>query len=292
MRHKAFGVIAKVNVKQAVNGNLAKILLGFLGFKPIGLILGHILSQGSGIAPQLRHGFPGIRVLLPMITVQRMRKSLIQYWHFPVFQLPSQLFSIGAEQAPTLFIAAMYQGEQVGNFALAMAAITLPVSLVAKTLSKSFYAGIADLGRHQVREAMDIGLYILKRIILVTVLIGVVTFLLAGQLIPLVFGTQWGLAGAIVEQMVPYLIGVIVFTSVSGILDVFHRQDLRLRLDIQRFILVITLLFWASKTNMAFIDFIKAYSVTLLIHFLISTVSVFLCLRNLRNAGSTDNFPA
>lgn len=287
MRHKAFGALARSKASQSVIGNLTKILLGLLGLHPFGLLVGQVVSQSAGIVVQIQHAFPNFQTLLNKITLRRMLKSLKQFWRFPAFQVPSQLFSISAEQVPVIFVAASYESEQIGNFGLALALIYLPVTLLGKTLSNSFYAVIAEVGRHRAREVWDISTDIIKRTLMVAIPIGVVIFLFAEQFLPLILGAQWVLAGTVVAWMAPYLVGHIAFAIISRTLDVFHRQDLKLRLSLQRLVLVAVLLIWVSQTDMGFTDFVRVYSILIFLHFTFSTGWVLFFLRQMQKEAST-----
>lgn len=281
-RRKAFGVIARSMVLQMINGNLVKIGLGLAALKPIGLLIGQIVAQGGGIIVLLRDALPELRPLLRKISRRRMKHAMVAYWRFPVFLFPSQLLAVGAEQAPILFIAAQYDAILTGSFALAMTAVALPVMMIAKSLSRAYYGNIAELGRNQADNIYKLTMAMGKRLLFLALFIGILLFFAAEPLFPLIFGSDWVVAGQIMSALAPYLVGTLIFTSINQVLNVFHRQDIKLWLDAQRAGIVLLLFGWAYVAKPEFLTLVWAYSGLMLMHFALSTIWVLVFLRRMR----------
>ncbi|MCZ8172553.1 MAG: oligosaccharide flippase family protein, partial [Brevundimonas sp.] len=276
---RAFGVIARSMMSQSSGGNLLKIVLGVFGAGPLGLLFGQIVSQCGGIIIQLRNAYPEARGLTASLSLRRMRRAMAIYWQFPAFQLPSQLFAIGAEQAPIFFIAAQFDTKQTGSFGLAMAVIGLPVMMIAKSISISFYGNVAEIGRNRAADVMALLLSVVWRVLLVSVPLCVALGFAAKPLFPLVFGPNWALAGEVTAALAPFLVGILLFTSINRVLSVFHRQDIKLALDLQRALVVLGVFAWAYWTGANFISTIWTYSWLMLAIFVLSTGWVFVFIK-------------
>jgi len=278
-RRKAFGSISRSLIQQSVFGNVAKMGLGAAGFQPMGLLIGQIVSQGSGILYLARDASSEVRPLIKTINVRRMKSAMLSYWKFPVFLVPAQLLSIGASQAPVLFVVFQFDAETTGSFGLAMTVIALPTMLIAKSISRAFYGNVAELGRSRSSEIYALSIGILKRILAISVPVAIITLLVSKKVFPIVFGEEWRLAGEAVSALSLFLLGALVFASLDSVLNVFHRQDIKLGLDVQRAILVGLLFVVAHQQEYDFIAFVWLFSIVMLVHFAASTLCVLLFLR-------------
>lgn len=49
LEKSSFKIIAKTKMTQSIASSIVKIVLGFLAFKPFGLLIGHVVAQVAGI---------------------------------------------------------------------------------------------------------------------------------------------------------------------------------------------------------------------------------------------------
>ena len=161
-RKKQYKVIAKTQFTQSLIGNLAKIGLGFIAFKPGGLIVGQFLSQSAGITSFVKEARQDIKKLIPKISNKKQILIASHHKDFALFRLPSELLMVFALQAPILMAANLYDSNITGQLSFTIMALSLPVSLIGMSMSKAYYAEIAMIGRNNPYKIKSLTLDIQK----------------------------------------------------------------------------------------------------------------------------------
>ncbi len=82
VRKGLFFAIGKTKISQCLSGALIKIGLGFLGLKPIGLLLGSIVSQASGITTL---AFAAIKRMASFLQIKDLKRVAYRYRRLPMF---------------------------------------------------------------------------------------------------------------------------------------------------------------------------------------------------------------
>lgn len=147
VREKAFKPLAKTKVWQSISGSVAKIGLGFLGLKPLGLLIGHIITQAGGILSLSRAFYQQFRANLPYVSKKRLVFLLKKYADFPKYRLPSQFLLVFSTKAPLIFSAWLFGTETTGQIGLALMALALPMNLFGQSTGQAYYGEIAKIGK-------------------------------------------------------------------------------------------------------------------------------------------------
>jgi hypothetical protein len=91
VRRRAYPAIARTQLQQSAVGSIAKVALGIVGLKPLGLLAGQVLGAGAGTMTLMRMFQLDAKRYRRHVTLSRLRFMLHRYRSFPGYRLPSQL---------------------------------------------------------------------------------------------------------------------------------------------------------------------------------------------------------
>lgn len=232
-RQRAYGRIAKAQVLQAAMGEGCKVGLGVAGFHPIGLLAGHVTSQTVGALALFGQIRTALAVHRRQIRLGRMRAQAKRYRGFPLFRLPSQVLLGFAAQAPLMFVAALYDTATAGQFALAMTAMALPMSLIGRTMSQAYYGEAAKL-RHDPADLWRVSVAVQRRLFLFGIPFAVTLIFAAEPVFVFVFGSEWRQAGQFTALLAVFLVLQITSAPLMQVLNLLEKQWVFLFINLTR----------------------------------------------------------
>lgn len=103
--NKKFKEISKSNSIQALLGGLTKIGLGLLDLKPLGLIIGTLVTNFTGSLYLLKTQFNSIKNNAKYISKSKMHFLFNRFHEYPKYRLPSQFLLISSKQVPLFALA-------------------------------------------------------------------------------------------------------------------------------------------------------------------------------------------
>ncbi|WP_201588659.1 lipopolysaccharide biosynthesis protein [Psychrobacter pulmonis] len=274
-RKKQYKVMAKTQLSQSLIGSTAKIVLGLLAIKPIGLIIGQFFAQSAGIGGLIKASAKDFKRLMPEINRKRVKMLAIYYRDFPYFRLPSQLLLQVSSNAPILMMASLYSRELTGQLSLAIMAISIPTGLVGQSMAKAFYAEIAAVGKRDLVKVRAITIDVQKKLFLVGVPLTVLMMLLAEPLFKLVFGEEWKLAGKYATILAPFILLQLTSSPLMQVLNLIGGQLLFLVINIVRVLGLAAIFMLANNIELAADMFIILLSSFLFIFYLAMTAFIF-----------------
>lgn len=239
VREKAFKPLAKTKVWQAVIGSSVKIGLGFLGVKPLGLLIGQVFTQAGGIVSLLQSFQRKFRSSCRRhVTRKRMVFAFKRFADFPRYRLPSQVLLIMSTNAPLLYFAWRFGPETTGQLGLALTMLALPMTLFGQTTGQAYYAEIARIGKQDPEEIYKITKSITKKLFLISIVPFLI--LLAGGpwLFQFVFGEAWRQAGIFASLLAINLLPQFVTSPVMNTLNIFDKQGYYLQNNLMRLCLI------------------------------------------------------
>ncbi len=271
-RRRAYKPIARTQVFQSAAGSIVKIILGLLAFKPIGLLVGQVVTTGGGISSLTVMFWREFRANLRFVSLTRLKLVAVHYSGFPIYRLPSQFLLVFSTQAPLLFTAALYDAGTTGQFGLAQMALSLPVSLLGRTMSNAFYAEAAKIGRKQPNLIRKMAYGVIKRLFVLSLVPALVLFFFGPTLFSMAFGEVWATAGVLASILSVYLLFQFVQTPVAYIFYIFDGQKPLLFLNIQRTILILLCFGTAYYFSLEISETAFLYSIVLSGHYLFSII--------------------
>lgn len=238
-RRKNFKSITQTKISQSIFQNLISIGFGILGKGPVGLVLGRIFGQGSGITTLTYQVIKKDRDLLKKIRKQEILWAAKRYRNFPLFTAPRKFLGDISIAMPILFITSLYGSQAVGLFGLANTIIQLPMNLIGNSIGNVYYAESASLRRKSPEKIKELSDKLLK----ILIGVGLIPFLLlvffGPALFSFIFGENWYEAGIYASLLSWSVFTRIIFKPISNIFEIFEKQKLAFKLNILRLVLVL-----------------------------------------------------
>lgn len=135
IRRKQFGLLAQTKFRQSIFGVAINLVAAPLG--TIGLLLGQIVSQSSGVKSLF------IDIPRPSKFITVAAKSFISYRDLGAPSVLAGLINTAGSQIPVLLIAGYYGASDLGVLDVTQRLSLLPASLVATSTSQVFLQRIA-----------------------------------------------------------------------------------------------------------------------------------------------------
>lgn len=228
MRQKAFKLIARTKVSQALVGLGSQVGLGWAGVVPLGLLLGHALMSGSGVVvlalQSLRQSAGGLS--MRAVSWSGMRQTLLTYRRFPQYSVAEELSNNAGIQLPILLIAGFLVGPEAGLLFLAMRAVGTPMTIVGGAVAQVYYSHAAEYARQG--TLADETTTVFKRLSRMLVVPMLILGPFAPDLFRVAFGPEWERAGVIVIMMLPWYAFRLIASPISMVMHVRMRQRLML----------------------------------------------------------------
>lgn len=262
-RAENFTQVAHARMAQAVISTGLAILLGF--WMPSGktlitsTILGQLVCVTMLARLQYRRGLPlsGLRWSL-------MVRCASVYRRFPIFTTPADLLNGLAANLPMLFIGGTFGINTAGAYALAQRTLGTPLMLLSSAFTDAYKQSAAkslltdgsywNISRHTMRTLAAI-----------SAIPAIACLVLTPSVVPFIFGPEWQLTGTIIQVLtIAYFLRLIVSPlSYNYYLAKRHSEDLALQL--LNFATLLGLFYAAQRIPLAFMSYLSAYSVTILI---------------------------
>lgn len=279
IRTKSFKVIRKTRLNQSLIGASTKILLGLLGLRPLGLLIGYIFLQTGGIVTFTRSFWSSFTKHRASLSPKTIRFMALRYAEFPKYRLPSQFLLVLATKAPLFYFASQFGKETTGQLGLALGMIALPMALFGQSTSQAYFAEIAKIGKKQPQQIAQISKSIVKKLALVS--IGpFLTLLVAGPfLFSIVFGAQWRTSGIFASILSFYLVAQFISSPLVNALTVFNRQDLFFKTNILRLAGIIIVFGVSYLFKLSAASTLMVYTAMLALHYVFTSLLTFHIMR-------------
>lgn len=223
-RHKAFPLVAKTRMTQAISGSCTQLGLGFFGFAPFGLLAGQLLSVSAGVFGLAKYLVKTQRDIFKETSLNRVKLVFKQYDRFPKYSTWESFANSGAIQIPIILIAHYAVSAEAGFLMLAMRLLAAPMSLIGGAVAQVYLAEASE----KYHEGM------LRKFTHKTIIslfkVGLPALLFAGVvapfLIPLIFGDEWQRTGILIAWMAPWFLMQFITSPVSMALHITHSQKI------------------------------------------------------------------
>lgn len=229
-RKKAFPLIAKTRMTQAISGNGTQLVFGFFNFGAIGLLLGQLLNVGAGIFGLLRYLLKNHLNLLQSIKLRRLKVVSKRYDRFPKYSTWEAFANTGAIQIPIILIAYYVIDAEAGFIMLAMRLLSAPMGLIGGAVSQVY---LAEGANHYHNGTLKLFTYqTIKNLAKVGILPLLFATIAAPFLIPFIFGEEWRRTGILISWMTPWFFMQFITSPVSMALHITGNQKVALALQI------------------------------------------------------------
>lgn len=234
LRHQRFAAVARRNLVQAVALVATQVVLGLVGIRPGGLVVGFAVAQMLSLLSLL----PGSRLLQPSAR-EGMRPSAIvralaRYRRFPLVATPSGLMNVLGPQLPVLFMSIWYGGQVAGWLGLTQRVLTLPVSLVGTAVAQVYLSELSRASLRDMSRARGLFDRVSVTLTVAASVLAVVLVLAGPALFAWFFGERWQPSGDYARALGVGVAAQLVSSPLSQTLVVFEKQINQLWWDIGR----------------------------------------------------------
>ena len=236
IRSKSFYAIGKTKVLQSITGNITKIFLGICSVRPMGLILGDIISRASGTAT-LYKGIVSVKGI-PKTTSQDIRRVAIRYRNFPLFDVWSNLLNTAGYHLVPYMIMIFYDSHTTGSFSMAFTLMAIPSAVIGTAIGQVFYQRAASAHHSGMISDVTSKAYItLLRFSLFPILL---LSILSPLIFSIVLGNMWRDAGVYSLLLGPWVMIMFIQSPLSNVFSI---------LGIQKHALVIEIFYSVSRIS-------------------------------------------
>ncbi|KUK56721.1 MAG: Polysaccharide biosynthesis protein [Synergistales bacterium 53_16] len=231
VREKAFGVISRTRMAQSIFGGIAQIFLGYIGLRPIGLLIGQFINRTAGIL-SLTSTFKDTTLRFPQF--HRLKYVAKRYRRFPLYSSWGTLLNTASAQVTPILLVSWYSESIAGWFSLGNRLINLPLLLIGASVSQVYFQK-ASASRFSGNTA-NVTEKFFKALAIVGIFPLIAIAIIAPNLFSTVFGKDWAISGLYVRFLAPYLIFQVLASPLSTVFFAMERQ--RTLLVFQAFLLI------------------------------------------------------
>jgi O-antigen/teichoic acid export membrane protein len=280
VRDKAFKPLARTKVWQSIIGTITKISLGFLGLKPLGLLIGQVFTQAGGVFSLFITFLTKFKANWRYISKKRLWFLFKRYGDFPKYRLPSQFLLVFSTKAPLFFFAWQFGSESTGQLGLALMVLAMPITLFGQTTGQAYYGEIAKIGRKQPEKIYKITKSITKKLFLISTPPFLALLFFGPWLFEIVFGDIWREAGFFASILALYLLTQFVSNPLVNAMTVFEKQGMFFLINLVRLVGIIFVFSISYRLILSPGYTMLVYSLSLSLYYIFTAYIVFRVIRN------------
>lgn len=241
-------LINQATISRAASNALARIALGLVGGKVLGLFIAEAAGAWGGVAP-LR------RMIGQQYSFRKVERSswrtkyevAKRYIKFPKYDMVSTAIDQLTLALPLPIVASLYGAKEAGWFGMARLIIALPNAQVGRAVSDIFQSQLSQKMREgDYAAARSLFLLLLRKLSLFGLIPLLVVMALAPLCTPWILGKPWAETGILMACIAPWMYASLVVNSLSGLVSVLERQEYKLIYDVAALVLI-ALVYFASR---------------------------------------------
>ena len=270
LRDKQYKTIAGATVFRSLGGAIMQVAAGLLNPGAYGLIGGHVLSNLLGNRKLLgglrRHGKS--RELLASVNRTEMRRLGKEYANFPKYAIWAVLANTLGQNLNNLVISTLFSMSTLGFYSLVNRMLGLPTALIGDAIGQVFLKEARD-EKARTGHVLPIVKTTLLRLLLISLPVFAAVYLVVEDLVALVFGENWRIAGTYARILTPLFLVRFVAVPISLTLNLFDKQRMSLLWQIGFLLLVILVSALACIYALPVEAFLHLLTWTLVLHYLL-----------------------
>ena len=244
-RTKHYQDIAKATIVKSLVLASAQIVIGFVKNGFGGLIIGQVLAQFFANL-KLARNITKEKALFSSISLKSIFALAKKYTNFPRYNMPHALLGNISSNLPIYIFTPFFGSIIVGKYSLALMVVLAPMSLIATSTAKVYNQKLAELYNN--KEDIYIFTLEITKSLLKKILAPFVIFVaFAPQIFSIVFGSLWVDSGKYIQIMSLYLILNLVVSTIAYVPSLLGLQKKAFNIALVQFLLLLLVLYIASK---------------------------------------------
>jgi O-antigen/teichoic acid export membrane protein len=248
--YNSYGNFKQISSNQILNNlfdNVFKLIFGLLNIN-FGLIVGGICGRFVIIF------FIFVKILKKLsknFKLNNLKKKislLRKYKYFPIHIMPGGLINILSFDIPIIFISFYFGNTYLGFFSLAHRIITLPTILLAKSVGDVYRKLIFDFKIKKIK-ILPVFKTFLKNNILFSIIFCITIYFSIEEIVKIIFGQNWLLAGQYSQILIFYAFFQFVATPLDKGAIILNHTNYYVNWTLFRLLLQIILVSFAVFYN-------------------------------------------
>lgn len=233
IRESLFAAIGKTKITQVLFGIITKILLGIIGMKPIGLLIGTIIGQGGGITTLSWEIFK--KNGIPKFNRSNLFRVLYRYRKFPMYSSLFGILNTLGVNMPQFFLSSFFSIQVTGLYSMAIALLQVPSVFIGQGLAQVFLQRASGAKHSGNLKQLVLKFYVILFKLGFFPIIFISLF--APTIFSVILGERWMDAGKYALLLSPWIAVAFVFSPISVLYGVQERLETGLITEIIYFAL-------------------------------------------------------
>ena len=242
IRSKRFGGLSRNRIVEASATGGGSVILGFLKFDYMGMFISKI--AGVVVASLLIFKTIGLDTF-KNTTAEDIRAVVKKYKKFPLVNTPMVLLNTLSLELPVFMMSIFFDAKIVGLFALSRRVLSIPLNMVAKSVSQVYLQAASEAYNYDKSKLLDIYNNTVKKLMLIGIIPAVLA-LLSPWIFEYLFGAEWIDSGVFLQLMVFWLYFQFVNHPVSTTFSIIDKQEVALWLVIGTIIFKFVTMYYFS----------------------------------------------
>ena len=264
VNEKKFNLITKSKIYQSSFSSVIKLIFGYFGLTNVGLMIGHITLESSGIIIIFRSFLQNNLNFYKKIKYSIIKNLLIKHKKFPIFQLPSQLLMVSSNNLIIFLIPLLFGVESLGLYALAISILNAPLNVIGQSVSHVYYAEISSMGKNKSNKISELTINIIKKMSLLFFPLLIIVFF-GESIFSFIFGNEWQKSGLYAAALCPLVLSRFIASPIMSIFNLYGLQEVQLKISLQRLVLLVVLFSIIYLSELSMLHSIIIYSFTMFI---------------------------
>lgn len=262
-RDKDFKTITHTKLTQTIFKNGTKLFFGVIVKGPIGLLIGHIVGECSGIFALAVKPIIKKKYLINKIKKSELISLAKTYKDFPLYTTPRRYLGDVTISMPIILLTTLHGSQVAGFYGLANTIIQMPMNLIGNSISDVYYAECAALKNSNPEGIQTLSNKLLKVLIIIGLIPLIILMLWGPSLFGLVYGAEWSEAGDYARILSISIFARFIFKPISNIFDIFEKQKFAFIINIFRIVLVFLVFGISMYLNFSIYVTISFYSIAM-----------------------------
>lgn len=231
-RTKHYGRLSVAQIVSSLTDQVTKLAAGFAGFVSGGVLIGTTIL-GNIVAAMALGGQiwrDDRRLFLSNLSWKGVKKGLVRYKKFPIFETWAGLLNTISWQLPALMLSSFFNMSIVGFYSLGLMIVQAPLALIGNALYRVFYQKACQ-NKNTQKGNKEFVENLMDKLIFIGMLPMILMAMIAEDLFVVLFGETWGEAGRYAQILTPWLMFVFISSPLSSLFAVYERQGTALFLQ-------------------------------------------------------------
>lgn len=223
IRRKYFKKLAFRQIMQStitVSVQLGPVVTPKIG--SVGLIAGNIIGQSLSTIFIALDIYRHDRSCFNNITTTKIKKTMLQYRNYPIYQIAAALINTISLMAPSLLLGFFFTSDAVGFYALGNKIVAAPLSIIGNSISNVFFSKLEQIKKEGNMALVVLSTY--RKLLTISLLPICLLAIIGPEVVGLIFGINWINSGIILRILCPFILLNFISAPISTIFLIYDKH--------------------------------------------------------------------